>query len=203
MAPDRWSRGRSYGRVGLLIVPNDNVAGLISDLDDTILVSEVNSTRRLLAKTMLGNPLQREAVPGTAELYRTLAGRNPDPAAAPTFYLSASPRQLHGSIQAFLDHNGFPRGVLITKRVTNDATSEPLRDQVAYKIAKIEEILRRLPDVRFTLIGDDGERDPEVYRQIRERHPARVAAIWIRRVHPDPKRTRYPDQGDLAELLGR
>ena len=195
--------GEAMAESGLLLVPKDNVAGLISDLDDTILVSEVNSTRRLLGNTFLGNPLQREAVPGTAGLYRTLASRNADPAAAPTFYLSASPRQLHGSIQAFLDHNGFPRGVLITKRVTNDATSEPLRDQVAYKVAKIEEILRRLPAVRFTLIGDDGERDPEIYRQIRERYPDRVAAIWIRRVHPDPERARYPDQGNLADLLSK
>jgi phosphatidate phosphatase APP1 len=191
----------SSNETGLLVVPATNTQGLISDLDDTILVTEVNSTRRMLANSLLRNPLQRQAVPGTAALYHQLAGRNPDPAAAPIFYLSASPRQLHFALETFLGHNGFPPGVLITKRVTNDATSEPLRDQVAYKQAKIEEILRRVPQVRFTLIGDDGERDPEIYDGIRNRYPERIDAIWIRRVNPDPERPKFADQGDLESLL--
>ncbi len=186
---------------GLLVVPLANVHGLISDLDDTILVSDVNSTRRMLANTLLRNPLQREAVPGAAQLYHQLAARNPDAASAPIFYLSASPRQLHFSIETFLAHNGFPRGVLITKRVTNDETREPLRDQAAYKTARIEQILARVPHARFTLIGDDGERDPEIYGEIRRFHPDRIEAVWIRRVNPDPRRPKLADQGDLAMLL--
>lgn len=191
----------SNTETGLLIVPAANIHGLISDLDDTIVVTEVNSTRRMLANTLLRNPLQREPVAGAAALYRQLAARNAEPGAAPVFYLSASPRQLHFAIETFLGHNGFPPGVLITKRVTNDSTSEPLRDQMAYKKAKIEEILARLPHVQFTLIGDDGERDPEIYQDVRERHPGRVEAIWIRRVNPNRNRPVFPAQGDLQELL--
>ena len=191
----------STSETGLLVVPEVNVHGLISDLDDTILVTEVTSTRRMLANTLLRNPMQREAVPGTAALYQELAARNADAAAAPLFYLSASPRQLHFSIETFLAYNGFPRGVLITKRVTNDETSEPLRDQRAYKKVRIEEILARVPHVRFTLIGDDGEHDPEIYDEIRQRNPERIEAIWIRRVHPDPERPKPAGQGDLAVLL--
>lgn len=186
----------------LLIVPPVNVHGLISDLDDTIVVTEVNSLRRMLKNTLLRNPYQREAVPGAAALYRRLASRNVDPQAAPIFYLSASPRQLHFAIETFLGFNEFPLGVLITKRVTNDETSEPLRDQMAYKKAKIEEILARVPHTRFTLIGDDGELDPEIYRDIRDAHPDRIDAVWIRRVNPDAKRRVYDGQGDLLELLG-
>ena len=192
---------QSSTETGLLVVPEANTLGLISDLDDTILVTEVNSARRMLANSLLRNPLQRQAVPGTAKLYRQLASRNADPAAAPIFYLSASPRQLHFSLETFLGHNGFPPGVLITKRVTNDETSEPLRDQIAYKKSRIEEILARVPHARFTLIGDDGERDPEIYHEIRALHPDRVDAIWIRRVDPEPKRPRISGQGDLDTLL--
>jgi phosphatidate phosphatase APP1 len=186
---------------GLLVVPDTNVHGLISDLDDTILVTEVTSTRRMLANTLLRNPLQREAVPGSAALYRELAAKNADAAAAPVFYLSASPRQLHFSIETFLAYNGFPRGVLITKRVTNDETSEALFDQAPYKKARIEEILARVPHARFTLIGDDGEHDPEIYEEIRDAHAERIEAIWIRRVHTDPERPKLAGQGDLAVLL--
>jgi phosphatidate phosphatase APP1 len=193
----------SSTETGLLVVPDANVHGLISDLDDTILVTEVTSTRRMLANTLLRNPMQREAVPGTAALYRELAAKNADAAAAPVFYLSASPRQLHFSIETFLAYNGFPRGVLITKRVTDDDTSEPLFDQTTYKRTRIEEILARVPHARFTLIGDDGEHDPEIYDQIRRRNPDRIEAIWIRRVHPDQERPKLADQGDLALLLER
>lgn len=191
----------SSTEAGLLVVPDANSHGLISDIDDTILVTEVTSTRRMLANTLLRNPMQREAVPGTAALYRELAAKNADAAAAPVFYLSASPRQLHFSIETFLAYNGFPRGVLITKRVTNDETSEPLFDQTGYKKARVEEILARVPHSRFTLIGDDGEHDPEIYEEIRRLYPERIEAIWIRRVHPDPERPQLAGQGDLAALL--
>jgi phosphatidate phosphatase APP1 len=91
--------------------------------------------------------------------------------------------------------------VLITKRVTDDRSSEPLIDQFAYKTQKIEDILARLPLVRFVLVGDDGERDPEVYDWVRARHPDRIEAIWIRRVHPDAKRPRIAGQRDLTDVL--
>jgi phosphatidate phosphatase APP1 len=185
----------------LLVVPPENIRGLISDLDDTILVTEVTSKSRMLRNTFLRNPAQRTAVPGTARLYAKVMAANPRPEAAPLVYLSASPRQLHDSIAKFLALNSFPNGVLITKRVTNDKTSEPLANQFAYKTKKIEDIFARLPNVRFVLVGDDGERDPEIYDWVRKRYPDRVEAIWIRRVHPDPQRARPEGQRDLAELI--
>lgn len=184
-----------------LVVPPENTFGIISDIDDTILVSDVTDKDTLLANTFLKNPLQRDAVPGVAGFYRRLAGRNPRPDAAPIIYLSASPRQFHTSIQTFLDFNDFPPGVLITKKITNDRSSDPLLDQIAYKTAKIEEILARLPRVRFVLVGDDGEKDPEIYHDVYTRFPARVEATWIRRVNPDPARTIFPEQRDLVKAV--
>lgn len=55
--------------------------------------------------------------------------------------------------------------------------------------------------MRFTLIGDDGERDPEIYQEIRNLHPDRIDAIRIGRVNPDPKRPKLAGQGDLQVLL--
>jgi phosphatidate phosphatase APP1 len=186
----------------LLVVPRENQLGLISDLDDTILVSEVTDKRRLLANTFLKNAAQRQVVPGMAALYTRVMAHNAQPAAAPLFYLSASPRQMHEAITDFLGRHAFPPGVLITKRITNDFSSEPRLDQFSYKIEKIEEIFARLPWVRFVLVGDDGERDPETYDWVRQHYPERVADIWIRRVSPDPLRHRPPQQKNLADVLG-
>jgi phosphatidate phosphatase APP1 len=197
----RTAQTQSTGRI--LVVPTTNVHGIISDIDDTVLVTEVNSKRRMLANTFLNNPLQRQAVPGITRFYNQLIEPNPHVDQSAVIYLSASPRQLHTAVQTFLDHNHFREGILITKRVTDDSSSEPIRDQVAYKTQKIENILSQLPQVRFSLIGDDGESDPEIYAAIRERFPDRIEAIWIRRVNPDPNRARLPNQGDLNSALER
>lgn len=191
--------GEARGTGRLLMVSLDTTRGVISDFDDTVVVSEVNRKKRLLKNSLLRNFLQREAVPGVPALYTRLVDGN----SAAMFYLSASPRQLQSSIQSFLDHNGFPTGVLITKKVTNDSTSDSLSDQVRYKTGKLVDVFERLPQVRFTLFGDDGEYDPEIYDALRRRYPDRVEAIWIRRVHPDPKRVRIEGQGDLKELLAK
>lgn len=182
----------------LLIVPPANTVGVITDLDDTILVSDVLRKKKLLKNTFLKNPLQREPVPGAAQYIRAIAARNPQPAAAPVIYLSASPRQIEGNIRAFLQQNDFPPGVLLAKRVSNDRHSDPLTDQIAYKTAKIEDILARLPHVRFVLLGDDGESDPETYRGIAERFPDRIEKVMIRHVNPDPRRPKYDGQLDLG-----
>ena len=197
----RASAGDADDEAGLLLVPPENTHGIVSDVDDTILVTEVGSKRRMLSNTLLHNPLQRRIFPGMPQLYRRLAALNPVAAAAPVFYLSATPRQLHLPLQAILEHNQLPRGVLITKRVTGDATSEPVRDQFAYKTRKIEQLLERLPHVTFTLIGDDAERDPDIFAAIRKQHPTRIAAVWVRRVNAHPHLAVRPDQGDLAALL--
>jgi phosphatidate phosphatase APP1 len=185
----------------LLAVPAENRLGIISDLDDTILVSDVADKSALVHTTLFVNYAQRQVVAGTAEFYRRLAQRNPRPEAAPIFYLSASPRQLQTGIQAFLDKNNFPRGVLITKKVTNDKTSDPLTDQVRYKVERIEQLLAALPQVRFVLVGDDGEHDPEIYDEIRRRHPERIEAVWIRKVNRDAARPVFPGQRDLTAAL--
>jgi phosphatidate phosphatase APP1 len=35
----------------------------------------------------------------------------------------------------------------------------------------------------FILVGDSGQEDPEIYAEIRKRHPNRIHAIYIRNVH--------------------
>jgi phosphatidate phosphatase APP1 len=195
------AQGQGVG--GLLIVPALNTQGIISDIDDTVLITEVNNKARMLTNTFMLNPLQRLVVPGIVPFYAQLAQANAEPQLAPIIYLSASPRQLYVNIDFFLTHNEFPRGVLITKRVTDDSSSEPITDQVAYKTAKIEGLLKQLPGIRFTLVGDDGEHDPEIYAAIQQRFPERVATIWIRKVNPDPKRARIAGEGILNDELAR
>lgn len=185
---------------GLFVHEPRNRVGIISDIDDTILVSNVPSTTKLLKNSLTVPPEARQAVPGMAALYGRLTHQNPSPAATPLFYVSGSPKQLTDSVRRFLAKQQFPRGVLMLKEVSSDSP-DPLTDQQAYKVARIQQIMKSLPEVKFILVGDDGERDPEVYAEIQKQFPQQVASIWIRRVHPDPKRERLGGQQDVAELL--
>ena len=190
----------SNENAGLLVHDVRNRFGLISDIDDTILVSEVNRKARLLTNSLTVPPEDRIAVPGMAALYRGLLAQNAHPEVSPVFYVSASPRQLTDSVRRFLAYNDFPRGVLQLKEVDRES-GESLTDQQAYKVQRITMILQAFPEVRFTLVGDDGEADPESFASLQALFPDQIAEVWIRRVHPDPDRIRHAGQEDLALIL--
>ena len=59
----------------------------------------------------------------------------------------------------------------------------------SHKVAAIARIAELYPRLPLILIGDSGQEDPEIYREIVRRYPARVLAIYIRNVTPDPARS--------------
>ena len=193
--------GSGERRGEALVVPPGNRLGIVSDIDDTVLVTEVGDRFRMIGNTFFRNPLQREAVPGMADLYARTLATDPVPDAAPLFYLSSSPRELQDYLGGFLERNDFPKGVLITRRLTFDAIGYEQLDAVTYKTARLVDILERLPDVRFVLVGDDGEHDPDVYAEIRRRYPERIVAVWIRRADPSSTLPLPEGQTELADVL--
>lgn len=175
--------------------------GIISDVDDTILISHVLKKRKLLGNSLTIPPERRQPVPGMAALYHEVLQRHASGAeAAPVFYVSASPRQLTDNLRSFLEHNGFPRGVLQLKEVGGDF-GDSLSDQQAYKRRRLETIFDAFPQVRFMLFGDDGEADPEIFSEMQTKYPDQISRVWIRRVHTDQKRKTYEGQEDVASLL--
>ena len=185
---------------GFLVVDPRNSVAIISDIDDTILVTGVLDKALLLKNSLTVPPEQREAVPGMAELYRNLLGKNPAPEASAVFYLSSSPRQLTDNLRRFLSAAGFPRGVLQLRDPSREKSDSASNHEV-FKLRHIEAICAAFPKLRFTLFGDDGEYDPEIYAEVKKRHPDQVAAIWIRHLNPDKNRRTFPDEGNVRELL--
>jgi phosphatidate phosphatase APP1 len=187
-------------QAGLLVVDPRNTVGLISDIDDTILVSEVLHTRVLLKNSLAVPAEQRVSVSGMAALYQRMLQANPEPGASAVFYVSSSPRQLTDNLRQFLKFNGFPRGVLQLKEI-GSGSGDSMGEHETYKLRRIEAILVQFPQTKFYLFGDDGERDPEIYNAILTKHPDRIAGVWIRRINPDAKRPVYPEQHDTKEFL--
>lgn len=149
--------------------------GVISDVDDTVLETGVQRVGRMIHKTFTGSALTRTPFAGAAELYRDLAaGVNP------VFYVSSSPWNLHAFLVAFLRHHGFPLGPVLLRDLLGTRAG---REQ---KHGRIEEVLELHPDLRFVLVGDSGEKDPEIYADIVRAHPDRILAVYIREVRLDP-----------------
>ena len=149
--------------------------GIISDVDDTILESGVQRVGQMLRQTFTGSALTRTPFAGAPELYRDLAaGVNP------VFYVSSSPWNLHRFLISFLLHRDFPLGPVLLRDLLGSAEG---REQ---KHGRIREVLARHPRLRFVLLGDSGEKDPEIYADIVREHPDRILAVYIREVRLDP-----------------
>ncbi len=175
--------------------------GVISDFDDTVIISDVENKVTLLKNALASNPSQRTPVAGVADLFTKISQRSTTAATMPMFFVTGSPRQIQDDISQFLQLHHFPPAVIITKKINAEKGNDPLSDQFKYKTSHISALLEQMPTVRFVLVGDDGEKDPEVYREIQRRYPAQVAAIWINPVARDVNRSRYPGQQNLTEVV--
>jgi phosphatidate phosphatase APP1 len=167
-----------------LLVPDAGAEhGIISDIDDTVLQTHVTSVLKMASVTMLGNALTRLPFEGTTLLYQALVTGRSGQARNPVFYVSKSPWGLYDLLVDFMARHGLPRGPLLLRDL--GLRSEATLD---FKSACITEILATYPRLRFILVGDSGERDPEIYLEVLRRCPERVAAIYIREVDERPSR---------------
>lgn len=189
----RSGRYSGEGRVQLI---EPEGLSVISDIDDTVKITEIPAGARVVVR----NTFFREysAAPGMAEMYSQW-----DDAAF--HYVSGSPWQLFVSLSNFLfsERAGFPEGSFHMKNARkNPLTISSWQDLLAFvtnenltfdqKIDQISTIFEHFPKRRFILVGDSGERDPEVYAAILSRYPDQVEKIYIRDVIND--RTLNPER---------
>jgi hypothetical protein len=148
---------------------------VISDIDDTIKISEVTDKKALLRMTFLK---AFEPVPGMAEVYRSWVSS----VGAQFHYVSASPWQLYRPLADFIRDNGFPEGSFHLKpfRVKDETFFDLFRSPEGYKLGVLEPLLNRFPDRQFILVGDSGERDPEIYGTLARKYPDQVRRVFIR-----------------------
>jgi len=149
---------------------------VVSDIDDTIKISEVTDKAALLRRTFL-EPF--EDAPGMAELYRGWAEQG-----ASFHFVSSSPWQLLGPLRELLRTRGFPEGSFHLKRLrlTDSSLLELWADPMATKPPPVRALIEAAPELDFVLVGDSGEHDPEVYGAIAREYPGRIAGIYIRDV---------------------
>ena len=188
--------------VGRVLVPEaDAQFGVISDMDDTVVQTDVTRWVRVAGAVLFGNAHTRLPFRGVATFYRALEqGRGGGP--NPLFYVSSSPWNLYDLLLEFLTLGQIPLGPL-NLRAWRGGTGELFPgEHGAFKQHEIRRILDTFPDLPFILIGDSGEQDPEIYGEIVEHYPGRILAIYIRNVSGEVRRGAVEALGQRVQEQG-
>ena len=175
---------RGNGKVHLI---RSKGLSVVSDIDDTIKVTEVPGSKGVMLKNTFCRPFV--ALNHMAARYRDLGD-------AVFHYVSGGPWQLYPPLSAFIANAGFPVGTFhlnyYPKNFLSEDTRALLIDSIGalgrtygHKVEQITLLMERFPEREFILVGDSGELDVEVYRRIKQLFGARVREVWIRDVIND------------------
>ena len=153
---------------------------VISDIDDTIKVTEVRDRGALIANTFLR---EFEPTPGMAELYQTWARQG-----MAFHYVSASPWQLFEPLEEFRKKHGYPAGTFHLRefRLKDRSALQLLASPLETKPPILEKVLDAFPKRKFILVGDSGEKDPEIYGNLARKRAGQVQRVLIRDVANEP-----------------
>ena len=153
---------------------------IISDIDDTIKVSNVDDRSQLLANTFLR---EFKGIDGMANLYNDWFQQGAD-----FHYVSSSPWQLHAPLLDLQARGGFPGGTIHLRnfQLRNHVVQRALMIRRHGKSTSIKSLLQSLPNRKFILIGDSGEKDPEIYRKICRKYSEQIAGVFIRDMKHKP-----------------
>lgn len=172
----------------VLIPPANAQFGIISDIDDTVVKSQATDLLRMLRIVFLGNAFTRLPFKGVAAFYRALQTGTDDALINPIFYVSSSPWNLYDLLQELFKLRDIPLGPIALRDYGISRHELLPIEHHGHKLTAIRRILEMYPDLSFILIGDSGQKDPEIYRDIVNDYPDRILAVYIRNVHPDPSR---------------
>jgi phosphatidate phosphatase APP1 len=164
---------------------------VISDIDDTVVQTGVANKLIMLWRLFMLGARSRAAFPGMAALLRALHDGRTGHEVNPMLYVSRAPWGIYEVLDEFFRLHRIPVGPILFLREWGLTLQNPLpRRAPDHKLELIRHMLALYRDLPVVLIGDSGQRDPEVYAQIVHEHPGRVLAIYVRNVSRDPSRHR-------------
>ncbi len=202
--------------VALRIAGDNEKFGVVSDIDDTVMVTMLPRLVTAAKHSFVDRVSSREAVPGMAGFLTCLAdmahrqasanSHAPHPQTkdkhtpvtsaestipqtsvdsqhealhAPLIYLSTGAWNVVPALRDFLDRLNYPRGGFLMTDFGPSNTGW-FRSGFEHKRRELRRLARMFPSMKWYLVGDDGQRDPEIYAEFAREHPENVAGIAIR-----------------------
>jgi phosphatidate phosphatase APP1 len=154
--------------------------GVVSDIDDTVMVTALPRPFLAAWNTFVLDEHARRPVAGMAVLYERLHLRHPE---APFIYLSTGAWNVAPTLTRFLGRNLYPPGPLLLTDWGPTAEGW-FRSGRQHKRSNLIRLASEFPAIRWLLVGDDGQHDPALYSEFAEQHPDNVSAVAIRQLTP-------------------
>ena len=155
---------------------SDFPLAIISDIDDTILVSYTSNVWKRISTLLFVSPGKRKPIGFTQEILNTINTKR-----GRIFYVSKSESNLFVLLTKFIEHQNLPAGsLMLTPYLRLNQLINPKKGRY-YKERKISSIMDNSPDKKFILMGDDTQQDIVVYSKIAELYPDKVFKIYIRK----------------------
>lgn len=162
----------------VVVVGPEPTVGIVSDIDDTVMVTRLPRPFVAAWNVFVRHENAREAVPGMSQLYRELRAARPD---SPVVYLSTGAWNAAPAIGRFLRRHDYPAGPMLLTD-WGPTNTGLFRSGQRHKVAQLRRLFEELPQVRWILVGDDGQHDPQIYAGAVTRHPEKVEAVLIRQL---------------------
>ncbi|NUM33472.1 MAG: App1 family protein [Candidatus Brocadiae bacterium] len=183
---------------GFAFLLEDEGLSVISDIDDTIKESNVLDKEELLSNTFL-----REFVPvtGMPDFYRKIKETSKN---IGFHYVSSSPWQLYKPLAEFIEKH-YPQGSFHLKywRLKDSSAFSLLENPKKGKWRAIDHILKTFSQRKFILVGDSGEKDPEIYGEIARKYPDQIIRIYIRKAGEQADNSDKRFENAFSDLQGK
>lgn len=167
-----------------LLKPFESKVGVISDIDDTFLVSHSGNFLKKLYVLLLKNINKRKVFEDVVPHYQALsrAGLQDESASNLFFYVSSSEWNLYEFIDTFARLHELPKAVIKLKKIKTGISDFLFTGMGSHdhKFEKIKDIIMFYPNLEYVLLGDDSQRDPHLYERIVKIFPENIKAIYIR-----------------------
>ena len=163
----------------LVVAPGPRL-GIVSDIDDTAMVSHVPRMFVAAWNQLVKYTSSREPVPGMSTLLTRVKRAHPG---TPVIYLSTGAWNVVPTHRSFFDRHGFPAGPMLMTD-WGPTNTGLFRSGIEHKRTELRRLMIDLPDVTWLLVGDDGQHDPLIYGEAAREHSDRVAAVAVRRLTP-------------------
>lgn len=186
-----------FNDYGILITeevlkPFESKYGIISDIDDTFLISYSGNIFKKLYVMLLKNINKRKIFENVVPHYKALSayGQNKENAFNSFFYVSSSEWNLYDFINEFAKRHELPKAVIKLKKIKTGISDFLMtgRGGHDHKFEKIKDIISFYPNIKYVLIGDDSQKDPYIYERICKIFPLNIKAVYIRKTRKTKKK---------------
>jgi phosphatidate phosphatase APP1 len=160
------------------VVPPGARFGVVSDVDDTVMVTALPRPFLAAWNTFVLDEHARNPTPGMAVMLERVTREHPG---SPVLYLSTGAWNVAQTLTRFLSRNLYPDGALL---LTDWGPTKDrwFRSGQGHKVDQLRRLAEEFPDIKWLLIGDDGQHDEAIYAGFALRYPGHVAAIAIRQL---------------------